>query len=241
MGMSLLIALCLLAAPDDLAGHLASDDANVVIDACREAAASEEPALTAPLLKLLRNDNPAVRTAAIEALALRKPAEEKKKAAQALAQRVGPLAAKEETKEECLLVVNALHDLAQPIALKALLDGIGPDDDRDVAKARMHAAANAPSKDAIEELIHLGSAGRRGGAQWRVAAVIDALRYATQEKVEGGIEKWRQWWNENKKSFDVDVAANKRADARLREQERRAKKGKKGSKGGRGDDGDSGE
>jgi len=241
MDMTLLIALLLVAAPDDLASRLASDDAGVVIDACREAATNDEPALTIPLIKLLKNDNPAVRKAAIEALALRKPSEEKKKAAQALAQRIGPLTAKEETKEECLLVLSALHDLAQPVALKALLDGIGPDDDRDIAKARMHAAANIPSKDAIEELIHLGSQGRRGGAQWRQASVIDALRYATQERIEGGIEMWRKWWNENKKSFDVDFAANKRADARLREQERKAKKGKKGAKGEKGDDGDSGE
>ncbi|HEX5137175.1 MAG TPA: HEAT repeat domain-containing protein [Planctomycetota bacterium] len=232
--MSLLVALLLLAAPEDLLGRLGSEDASVVIEACREAATSAEPALTAPLIKLLKSDNPAVRTAAVEALALRKPPEEKKKAAQALAQRVGPLAAGEETKEECVLVANALHDLAQPVALKALLDGIGPDDDRDVAKARMRAAANIPSKDAIEELIHLGSAGRRGGAQWRVAAVIEALRYATQERVEGGIEAWRQWWTENRKTFDVDIAANKRADARLREEERRARKGKKGARGEKG-------
>ncbi len=233
MDMRLLLALSLLAAPEDLAGRLAADDASAVIEACREAATSQEPALTAPLTRLLRHDNPAVRRAAIEALGLRKPAAERKKAAQALAPRIAPLAAKEETKEECLAVVTALHDLAQPAALTALLDGIGPDDDRDIARARMHAAANVPSKEAIEELIHLGSAGRRGGAQWRAAAVVDALRYATQERVEGGIEAWRQWWMENRKTFDVDLAANKRADARLREEERR-RKGKKGGPGEKG-------
>jgi hypothetical protein len=233
--MRLLLALSLLAAPEDLAGRLGSDDASAVIEACREAAASEDPALTAPLARLLKHDNPAVRRAAIDALQLRKPAEEKKKAAQALALRIAALAAKEETKEECLAVINALHDLAQVVALKALLDGIGPDDDREVARARMHAAANIPSKEAIEELIHLASAGRRGGAQWRVAAAVDALRYATQEKVEGGIEAWRHWWTENKKTYDVDLAANKRADARLREAERRAKKGKRGAGGEKGE------
>jgi len=229
--MHLLLALVLLAAPEDLVQRLASDDSNVTIDACREAASSEDPAVTAPLIRLLKNDNPAVRKAAIEALALRKPAEEKKKAAQALAQRIAPLAAKEEGKEECLAVVSALHDLAQVVALKPLLDGIAPDADKDLARARMHAAANIPAKEVIDELLRLGSAGRRGGAQWRAAAVLDALRYATQEKVEGGIEAWRHWWTENKKTFDVDVAENKRADARLKEQERRAKKGKKGDGG----------
>lgn len=235
MDMRLLLALSLLAAPEDLAGRLASDDASVLVEACREAATVQEPALTTPLAKLLKHDNPAVRRSAIEALGLRKPAEERKKAAHALSQRILPLAEKEETKEECLAVVNALHDLAQPVALKALLDGIGPDDDREIARARMRAAANVPSKEAIEELLHLGSAGRRGGAQWRVAAVVDALRYATQERVEGGIEGWRQWWMENRKTFDVDLAANKRADARLREEERRARKGKKGAGGEKGE------
>jgi hypothetical protein len=232
--MRLLLALSLLAAPEDLATRLGSDDASLIIEACREAAASEDPALTAPLGKLLKHDNGAVRRAAIEALGLRKPAEERKKAAQALAQRIAPLAGKEETREECLAVLSALHDLAQVVALKPLLDGIGPDDDRDIARARMRAAANIPSKEAIEELIHLGSAGRRGGAQWRVAAAVDALRYATQERVEGGIEAWRQWWTENRKTFDVDIAANKRADARLREEERR-RKGKKGALGEKGE------
>jgi len=229
--MHLLLALLLLAAPDDLSARLASDDSNAVIDACREAASSEDAALTTPLIRLLKSDNPAVRQAAIEALALRKPADERKKAAQALAQRIAPLAAKEDSKEECLAVVSALHDLAQPVALKPLLDGIAPDSDKDLARARMRAAANIPSKDVIEELLSLGSAGRRGGAQWRVSAVLDALRYATQEKVEGGIEAWRHWWMENRKTFDVDLAENKRADARLKEQERRAKKGKKGDRG----------
>jgi hypothetical protein len=233
--MRLLLALSLLAAPEDLASRLGSDDASALVEACREAATSEEPALTAPLVRLLKHDNPAVRRAAIEALALRKPAEEKRKAAQALALRIAPLAAKEEGKEESLAVVQALHDLAQPVALKALLDGIGPDDDRDLTRARTHAAANIPSKEAIEELIHLGSAGRRGGAQRRTASVIEALRYATQERVEGGIEAWRQWWTDNRRTFDVDVAANKRADARLREQERRDKKGKRGAGGEKGE------
>jgi len=233
--MHLLLVFALLAAPDDLAARLGSDDSNTVIDACREAASSEDPALTTPLIRLLKNDNPAVRKAAVEALALRKPADERKKAAQALAQRIAPLAAKEETKEECLAVLTALHDLAQPVAVKPLLDGIGPDDDRDIARARMHAAANAPSKEVIEELIRLGSAGRRGGAHWRSSAVLEALRYATQEKVEGGIEEWRHWWTENKKTFDPDLAANKREDERIREREKRAKKGKKGGRGAKGE------
>ena len=231
--MSLLLALALLAAPEDIVARLAEEDSNTVIDACREAAASQEPALTAPLIRLLKHENPAVRKAAIEALQLRKPAEEKRKAAQALAQRIAPLAEKEEGSEELIAVATALHDLAQPVALKPLLEGIGPDADREVTRARLHAAANLPSKEVIDELLQLGSAGRRGGAQWRTAAVVEALRYATQENVKGGIDAWRHWWTENKKSYDADIVANTRADARLAEQERR----KKGKKGGGGEEG----
>lgn len=226
--MHLILALVLLGAADDLVARLASDDSNEVIAACRDAASSEEPALTAPLLRLLKHENPAVRKAAIETLAVRKPAEERKKAAQALAARIAPLADKKEDKEECIAVANALHDLAQPVALKALLDGIKLDSDRDVARARMHAAENVPTKEAIDELLQLGSAGHRG--QWRTVAVVEALRYATQAKVEGGMEAWRRWWNDNRDTYDADIAANKRADARIAEQERR-KKGKKGGEG----------
>jgi hypothetical protein len=222
----ILLALALLAAPD-----FTSEDSDVVIAACREAATVQDEALTAPLIRLLKHDNPAVRKAAIEALQLRKPEEERKKAAHALAQRIAPLAEKPETKEECLLVATALHDLAHPVALKPLLEGIGPDSDRELSRARLRAAANLPSKEVIDELLQLGSAGKRGGAGWRQAAVIDALRYATQENVKGGIEAWRAWWTENKKTYDADIVASKRAEARLAEQERRAK----GKKGGRGD------
>lgn len=226
-----LLVLALLASPDDLVRRFSAEDSNEVIAACREAATIQEAALTAPLVRLLKHDNPAVRKAAIEALQLRKPEEERKKAAHALAQRIAPLAEKEEGKEECLLVATALHDLAQEVALKPLLDGITPDSDREITRARLHAAANIPSKDVVDELLQLGSQGRRGGAGWRQAAVIEALRYATQEKIPGGIEAWRAWWTENKKAYDAFLVAAKRAEARLAEEERR----KKGRKGGRGD------
>lgn len=230
--MSLLLALALLAAPEDLPRRLAADDTDDVIAACREAATLQEASLTAPLIHLLKHDNPAVRKAAIEALQLRKPEEERKKAAPALAQRIAPLAEKEDGKEELLLVAAALHDLAQEAALKPLLDGITPDSDREITRARLHAAANVPSKEVIDELLQLGSQGRRGGAGWRQAAVIEALRYATQEKVQGGVEAWRAWWTENKKTYDAFLVASKRAEARLAEEERR-KKGKKGGEGGK--------
>jgi HEAT repeat protein len=228
--MRLLLALALLLSPAaaaDLVDRLGAEDSNDVIAACREAAASEDPALTAPLVRLLKHDNSAVRRAAIEALGLRKPAEEKKRAAQALAQRIAPLVAQPAAKEECLTLLAALHDLAQPVALKPLLHAIEPDADQEVARARLRAAANIPRNEVIDELLQVGSAGRRGGAQWRVMAAIEALRYATQAKVKGGIDEWRHWWTENKATFDADLAANQRADARLREQAKAGRRKKK--------------
>jgi len=233
------VLLAAVAAAEDLPERLASSDSDQVIAACREAAESEDAAVTVPLIRLLKHKNPAVRRAAIEALGLRKDPDGKKRAAQALAQRVGPLAKEEAGKEECLAVVSALHDLAQPAALKPLLDGIGYDDDPEIGRARMHAAANIPSRDVIDGLLHLASAGRRGGGHWRARAALEALRYATQEKVDGGVEAWRRWWNENKRTFDPELAAAVRANARLREKEKEAqreqrrKKRKKG-----GDDGE---
>jgi len=232
------VLLAAVAAAEDLPARLASSDSDEVIAACREAAGSDDSALLAPLIRLLKHKNPAVRRAAIEALGLRKDADGQKRAAQALAQRIAPLAKDGEDKEECLAVTAALHDLAQPVALKALLDGIGWDDDQEIARARMRAAANIPTKDAVEELLHLASAGRRGGARWRTQAALEALRYATQQKVDGGVEGWRRWWSENERTYDPDAAANRRADARLKEQERETRRDerRKRKKGGDGDD-----
>jgi HEAT repeats len=209
----------------EIAARLASDEADAVLAALRDAGECQEASLTSPLVRLLKDHNPAVRGAAVEALGLRKEPLERKRAAKALAARIAPLAKKkDEDKAELLKIVETLHDLAEPAALEPLLDDIGIDDDREVAIARMHAAANIPCREIIDDLLRLASAGRRGGGNWRREAALKALRYATQEDVKGGVDEWRRWWSDNKATYSPDIAANKRADARLEEKSRQEKR-----------------
>jgi HEAT repeat protein len=230
------ILLCLLVAapltagdtdesgPDvaDVAKQLRSKDSNEVIAAARTAATIQDAKVLSPLIHLLRDKNPAVRTAAIEALALRTEAKQKKGAAQALAARLGPLSTKEEDRAELLAVIKAMHDLAQPATIKALLD-IKSGTDREVARARAMAVGNVPSKEAIERLIQFGYKDRRGTDATRRVAT-EALAYATQERVKGGVEQWRQWWSENEKTFDPVAAAEKRKETRAKAEEKQARR-----------------
>ena len=76
-------------------------------------------------------------------------------------------------------------------------------------------------KEAIERLIQFGYKDRRGSSR-TVRTATQALAYATQEKVCGGIEQWRKWWSDNKATFDVEAAAEARAKARAKQAEKDA-------------------
>jgi hypothetical protein len=211
-----------------IAKRLASKDFDTRLEAAREAAKNQHSSLTAPLIKLLRNKDEAVRLAAIEALALREDSTERKRAAKALGARIKPLEDDEERRDELLKIVEALHDLAQPNVIRVLMD-IPVSSDEEVARARLHAAANIPSKEVIDRLIQYASSGRRNrNARWRNAGA--AIRYATQENVKGGVREWRQWWKDNKDTFDVDHAANLRAEERLKQAQKKAQRAKRKKK-----------
>jgi hypothetical protein len=104
---------------------------------------------------------------------------------------------------------------------------------------RLRAVANVPSADAIEALIAYGSRGRRGSHAR--AQTARALQYATGVKIGGDPDKWRDWWRENKDSFDFEAAfaarrgkeqaqadkERRREEAKRRKEEKR-KGGKKG-------------
>jgi hypothetical protein len=236
--------LCAFAFADDvakeeaaaLAKRLASKDFDTQVEAAREAAQNQHGSLTSPLIKLLKSKEVAVRLAAVEALGLRKETSEKKRASKALCARIKPLEDEEERQDELTKIVEALHDLAQTNAIRPLMD-IPVNSDRTLAAARLRAAANIPSKEVIDRLLQYASSGRRGrNARWKGAG--GAIRYATQEQVKGGVREWRQWWKDNKATFDVDHAANLRAEERMKQQEKKAqqaerkKRKKKKKKGG---------
>ncbi len=186
-------------------------DAAVRLAAARAAAGFQDHLLTTPLIKLLEDKELPVREAAVEALAGREAKRDRKSAAVGLAARIAPLEKDESSKAELLLVVQALHDLAEESTIKALLD-VDVNDDREIVKARALAVANVPSAEAIERLLQLGSQGRRRTG-W-VAIARDALRYATGAQVKGGADAWRQWWRDAEADFSFEAAAKRRADKR---------------------------
>jgi len=235
--------------PEDVKRAMADPDAAVRLAAARAAADLQDGLLTAPLVRLLKDKELPVRRAAVAALAGRVEEKERKEAAAGLAARLAPLGKREEDKEEMLEVVSALHDLAQPSTIKALVD-VTVNDDRDVVRARAMAVANVPCADAIERLIQLGSKGRRH-LGWG-DLLRDALQYATGVRLKGDADAWREWWRDAQDGFDFQAAAKRRAEEREakrrkaeRQEEQRRKREERrrdrGDKGGDGDDGDDGD
>jgi len=211
-----------------IAAKLASKNDEEVFTGLHEAALNQDSALTAPITRLLKSKNPAVRYGAIETLATRSVESEQKKAARSLAARLKPLADKEDNREELLKVISALHDLAQPSTIKALLDSKN-EEDREVRQARAMAVANVPTKEAIERLIQYGYKDRKGAGRTRDIAT-KALAYATGARVKGSIEGWRKWWSDNKKDYDPFVAADARAEKRAANAAREARKAERKNK-----------
>jgi HEAT repeat protein len=209
-------------AASELAARMRSKDPEERLAAARETAMNQHHLVLAPLVKLLRDKDKRIREAAISSLGLRDDPKAAKQAASALASRLRPLAGKEETREELLSVIQALHDLAQPVSMKALLD-IKSGTDREVMRARAMAVANVPSKEAIDRLIQYGYKDRRGSDSTRRIA-IQALGYATQVRLRGNFEEWRRWWSDNKDGFDVDAAAEARANKRAEQAAKAEKK-----------------
>ena len=197
--------------PEAVKKAMGSRDAAVRLAAARTAAGLQDHLITAPLVKLLKDKERPVREAAIEALAGRVEKRERKSAANGLAARIAPLAKDEQAKDELLLVIQALHDLAQPTTIKTLMD-VTVNDEQEIVRARAMAVANIPDAEAIERLLQLGSKGRRHTNWQRIAR--DALRYATGVQLRGDADAWRQWWRENKGHFSFEAAAKRRADER---------------------------
>ncbi|MHC4938460.1 MAG: HEAT repeat domain-containing protein [Planctomycetota bacterium] len=209
-------------AAKSIVAQLKSKEDSIVLAGLLEAATNQSKSLTSPVIKLLKHKNPAVRQSAIEVLGGRRNPSAQKKAAQSLCYRLKPLSAKEEQQAELLVVIQALHDLEQPLAIKPLLS-MDSGTPREVLTQCAMAVGNVPSKEAVDRLIQYGYKDRRGAGRTRDIAV-KALRYATQEKVKGNIEAWRKWWSDNEKDFDPLIAAEKRAEARAAAKEKEERK-----------------
>ncbi len=209
---------------DSAVQKLASKEVNIRLEGAREAATVQEKEVTAALIKALTDKHQAVRELVAESLALRTGKTDRKKAAIAMGKRIPALTKKKESKPECLKLVEAMHDLADPAGLKPLLANIKTTSDQEISEARLQAAANIPSKKVIDELLKFLKAGKR--ANWRHGASQRALRYATQENVKGGVDGWLAWWRENEKTFNPIVAADKRLAKANDRKEKQARKDK---------------
>jgi HEAT repeat protein len=210
--------------------RLRAKDVVVRAAAARDAKDCEDPRVTAALAHALSDSDGEVRKTAARVLGTRTDDAEKKSAARALSNRLPRLDASPDLAVEQEIVVDALHDLAQPLALKVLVDGLDLDDaDLRPTERRLRAIANLPTKDAVAALIGVLAREGRGGGAWR-RAVRGALVYATGEKLGNDPDAWRAWWRKHEDTFDVAAAAARRAKERLeadeREERRRAREGK---------------
>jgi hypothetical protein len=202
----------------ELVKKMKDSDPDVRLKAVMDAQEVPEAAVTVQLASLLADKDGVVRSAAIEALRLRPVPAERKKAATALAGRLKALSKKLSDEEEYTLVISALHDLAEPVSIKALLD-IDPEEERDTARQRLFAVANVAAADAIEGLIDFLAKGinRRTG-QRQFAA--QALRYATGKQYGHDPDQWRSWWKDAKATFDFEAAADRRSQDAARKEEK---------------------
>ena len=203
---------------DGIRPALSDREAGTRLLAARAAADVPDARLTAPLVRLLKDDEAEIRSAAIEALR-RREGKERAAAARGLAGRLPTYLQEGADADEHALVVQALHDLAQPVSIKALLD-VPVTTDRAVVKQRALAVANVPDAAAIEALLQLGSRGRRGAGFGAVAR--EALVYATGQDFRADPDVWRRWWREAKKDFDFEAAHAARDEARRAKAEKEA-------------------
>jgi HEAT repeat protein len=208
----------------DLVERLRSKDVVVRTAAATDARECEDPRVTAALAHALADPEAEVRKTAARVLGTRTEEAEKKAAAKALAGRLPRLDASPDLALEQEIVVDALHDLAQPLALKALVDGLDLDDaDLRPTERRLRAIANLPTKEAVSALIDVLARQGRGGGAWR-RPVRDALVYATGERLGADPDAWRAWWRRHEGGFDLEAAAARRAKQRAEQKEREDRK-----------------
>lgn len=189
----------------------------VRLAALKEAAETEDPRLVAPVGKLLKAGEEAVRLAAVTALSSCRFEESKRKAATLLLERSKAVTVAFEKdvtrKAELLAILTGLHDLAEESTIDGLLDGIEAGVDLDVTLARAMAVANVPSAKAIEGLIGYMARRHRDGTGIR-AELTKALTYATGVKGANDDDAWRSWWKDAKATFDFQAAYAARERAR---------------------------
>ncbi len=207
-------------------------DPSVRVKALEKAVGNQESSLLSPLQRLTTDRELGVRLGAIEALAARTDKSARKKAAATLSTRLTRLSKTRADQDELFLVIQSLGSLAQPVAIKPLIDPISTEMDMDEVKARLQAVANIPDEKTVEALIDFLAKGRRSGRGPLRKQAHDALRYLTggspkEHRTAGhDADRWRAWWKDNKKSIDLEAIVTARAEAEAEKQARAEKKKK---------------
>lgn len=241
--LALILAACGQARAEDAAPSDEKDQAAALIAAFKDkdlatrieaveaAAQLQHASLTPALIRLLADKELGVREAAIEALGARTADADRKKAAVALAARLGKLDRHPADREELMLTIQGLASLRQRSTIKALLDPIALETDLEQVEARVMAVAEVPHGDAVEALIDFLAKGRRGGRQRQRGLAHKALRILTgqkdmQEHATAGhdADRWRAWWKDNQKLVDLEAVAAARHDAAAEKEAQAEKK-----------------
>lgn len=198
-----------------LVERMKSSDLDVKHPAMAEAKTVQHPTVTAQLARALSDPDELTRLAALEGLAARTTPEGRKAAATAIAARLPRLAEAPKLHDEHLRAIAILHDLAQPVALKALAARLGLDVEPEELAARLRAIANLPTAEAIETIIDFrATGGNRGGRSelgYRRRFAREAFTYATGTDAGQDPDAMRAWWKAHEKGFDFAAAAAERA------------------------------
>lgn len=198
-----------------LVEEMKASDLDVKRPAVAKAKDVQHPTVTAQLARALSDADDLVRQTALEGLAARSTPEGKKAAATAIAARLPRMTEAPKLHDEMHRALEILHDLAQPVALKALAAHLGLDVDSEELAARLKAIANLPTPEAIETIIDFRSTGGRlgGGSElgYRRRLAREAFVYATGANVGNDPDAMRAWWKEHAKGFDFQAAAEERA------------------------------
>ena len=198
-----------------LVERMKASDLDVKHPAVAEAKSVQHPTVTAQLARAISDPDELTRLAALEGLAARTTAEGRKAAATAIAARLPRLTEAPKLRDELLRAIAVLHDLAQPVALKALAAHLGLDVEPEELAARLRAIANLPTHEAIETIIDFrATGGNRGGRSelgYRRRLAREAFTYATGTDAGQDPDAMRAWWKEHEKGFDYAAAAAARA------------------------------
>lgn len=168
------------------------------VQAIENAARLADPEVVARVAKGLEDGDPAVQSAAIEAL--RTIVHEGALSALHGAAKTNKKLRKDPELHAKLLKAIAQHGDVSSLSL--LADG-GLQGEPKVVEARILAIANIRSKRSVEELVGLMRVADRGKVEGCMGHFRLALMRLTGADHGTSLDKWTAWWNASKKGFDV--------------------------------------